>query len=212
MTSVDFLPERIKAARARRRRLTRQVYLLCAGAVALAALGLVRHGRIQQARADLVLLDESAANLHQQMSKVQDLEQQLCGLLLIERIEQNLGRRVNTVGLLGELERLMPPSMALTNLLVETKEFSVPVASALGAAASGMVQSADPADESDTVILKRVMLKLTGLAPTDVDVAIFIGQLSACPAFEDVDMGYAKNVTFGNRTARQFEASCYVAR
>ena len=46
MTSVDFLPERIKAARARRRRLTRQVYLLCASVVALAGLGLVRHGRI----------------------------------------------------------------------------------------------------------------------------------------------------------------------
>ena len=59
---------------------------------------------------------------------------------------------------------------------------------------------------------KRLRLVLTGLAPGDVDVANFIGQLSGSPVFEDVNMGYARNVEFNGRLAREFQASCYVIR
>jgi len=69
---------------------------------------------------------------------------------------------------------------------------------------------AQPRKEDKAV--HRVRLVLTGLAPTDVDVANFIGQLSASRLFEDVTMGYAKNVSFRGRSAREFRASCYVAR
>jgi Tfp pilus assembly protein PilN len=62
------------------------------------------------------------------------------------------------------------------------------------------------------VTVKRVQLLVTGLAPSDVDVANFIGHLSASPLFEDVNMGYAKNVVVRGRTAREFQATCFVAR
>jgi hypothetical protein len=60
------------------------------------------------------------------------------------------------------------------------------------------------------VTVKRVRLMLTGIAPGDVDVANFIGQLSASPLVEDVNMGYAKTVEFRGRLAREFQASCYI--
>jgi len=50
------------------------------------------------------------------------------------------------------------------------------------------------------------------MAPTDVDVANFIGQLAGSRLFEGVNMGYARNVTFRSRSARQFQVSCYVIR
>ena len=50
------------------------------------------------------------------------------------------------------------------------------------------------------------------MAPTDVDVANFIGQLAGSRVFEDVNMGYARNVPFRTRTARKFQVSCYVIR
>ena len=53
---------------------------------------------------------------------------------------------------------------------------------------------------------------LTGMAPTDVDVANFIGQLSASCLFKNVNMGYAKTVTFQRRSAKEFQASCYLAK
>ena len=61
-------------------------------------------------------------------------------------------------------------------------------------------------------MVKRVLLVIDGMAPNDVDVANFIGQLSACPLFEDVHMGYAKTVRFRGAEAREFQAKCYVIR
>ena len=54
--------------------------------------------------------------------------------------------------------------------------------------------------------------KLTGLSPTDIEIANFIGQLSASPLFEDVNMGYARTEEFDGRVGRKFQASCLVAR
>ncbi len=65
-------------------------------------------------------------------------------------------------------------------------------------------------DANKTVTLKRVRLLITGVAPGDVDVANFIGQLSASPLLEDVNMGYTKTVEYRGHLAREFEASCYI--
>ncbi len=65
---------------------------------------------------------------------------------------------------------------------------------------------------SGAKLVRRVRVVLAGLAPTDVDVANFIGQLSASPLFENVNMGYAKTVRFRGRSAREFQASCYLAK
>ena len=50
------------------------------------------------------------------------------------------------------------------------------------------------------------------LSPNNVDVANFIADLSASPLFEEVDMGYAKNIVFRSKAAKEFQASCYVVR
>ena len=60
--------------------------------------------------------------------------------------------------------------------------------------------------------VRRIRLTVTGLSPTDVDVANFIGQLSASPLFEDVNIGYTKTINHQDRSARQFQASCYLIR
>ena len=125
------------------------------------------------------------------------MEGQLSDLMIKKRIEEQLGRRVGTLDVLGELQRVMPESMTLTNLAMETVEIRMP-------AAAGR-----PAGEADKPV-KRVRLVLTGMAPSDVDVANFIGQLAGSKVFEDVNMGYARNITYRNRTARKFQASCYV--
>jgi len=78
--------------------------------------------------------------------------------------------------------------------------------------APGRAMTADGGSKPRVIRTKRMRLVLTGLAPTDVDVANFIGQLSASPLFEDVNMGYAKTVSVEGLTAREFQASCYVVR
>ncbi len=210
MAVIDFLPERIKAQRARRRRLLRQGNLLAVCLVSLALLGYLREGQIVQARGELAMLQGRTENARCQLVMRATLQQQLAELMIKKRIDDHLGSRVNALDVLAVLQTVMPASIALTELDLEAME--VPdnrKPKTLEAWQRPAVGGRAPRPAGK---IRRVRLKITGLAPTDVDVANFIGQLSASPLFEDVNMGFARNVTFRDRTARQFQASCYVAR
>ncbi len=209
MNTIDFLPERIRLKRERRRRLASQGCLLVVCFAALVVLGWFRQGKISQAKAELSLLQSRASNVQRQIETKKLLEKQLGELMIKKRIQEHLGSRARILDIMGELQRLVPPSMALTNLDLETKEISVPIASVgdVGPRARNA-----GGNKPKTRKIKRLQLVLTGLAPTDVEVANFIGQMSASPLLEDVNMGYARTVEYRGRTAREFRASCYVAR
>jgi len=209
MNKIDFLPERIKARRARIRRLIRQGWLLGLCAAALTALAFVRQTGVAQARTELQLLNERTANVRLQLSKRSNLEKQLAQLMIKKRISERLGSRIDTLEVLAELERLLPESMALTTLTLEPVQVQVPVKDARNRTSMAQPAEAVPVRERE---VNRVRLVLTGLAPTDVDVANFIGQFAACPLFEDVNMGYARTIVYRGRSAREFQASCYVAK
>lgn len=211
MQNVDFLPERVHQERARRRNLFRQIGLLV---VALLACGLIWYawqGRIRKAKAELVLVRDGVRNMERQLEVRRDLEQQLAELMLKKRVDEHLGSRVNALDVIAELESLLPESMVLDELELETIEVRVPIERA-AKPRGGPAVARPPGNQKPYDTVRRVRLLLTGLAPTDVDVANFIGQLSASPFFEDVTMSYAKNVEFRCRPAREFQASCYVAR
>ena len=213
MENIDFLPEQIKAQRARRRRLMRQGYLLGLCALVLLGLAYTRQMRISKALAELDMLEVRADNVACQLAALEGLRKQQADLLIKKQINDHLGSRINAMEVLVELGELLPESMALTRLEMETKEFRVPVEYVANVHSAARA-SAAPSERKRKKerIVKRVRLVLTGLAPTDVDVANFIGQLSASHVFEDVNMGYAKNLVFRGRTAREFQASCYVVK
>ena len=203
MKEIDFLPDRIKSQRARRRRLMLQGYLLAACGVALAGLGYVLQTRVQAAQAELAMLQSRGSEMNQQLQMRGQLADQLSELMIKQRIEEQLGRRASTLDVLGELQRVMPESMALTNLSMETVEVRLP--------AKPAKPGGKGAEASDRLV-KRVRLVITGIAPSDVDVANFIGQLAASGTFEDVNMGYTRSVNYQAHAARKFQASCYVIR
>jgi len=208
MDSVDFLPERIRTQRVRRRRLALHACLLALCAAALGGLGYAFQGRIRSARAELALVAGRGDNVSQQIALRGTLEAQMADLMVKKEIEETLGRRVGILEVLAELQRVLPESMALTNLTLETVEVQMPVEPAKAGASGRAVARGKAASRS----VKRVRVLLTGLAPTNVDVANFIGQLSGGRMFEDVNMGYARDVTFRARSARQFQVSCLVVR
>jgi Tfp pilus assembly protein PilN len=214
MLNIDFLPDRIRVQRARRRRLIRQGYLLAVCVGALAFLAYVRQGRLASAKAELDLLSERAQNARRQLRIRDDLEREEAKLALKKRIDDQLGSRVSVRDIVAEISRLLPRSTSLTRLDVEAMEVPVDVESARRAGRSGRARSAGRPRGGDSRyrMVKRVRLSITGLAPNDVDVANFIGQLAACPLFEEVHMGYAKTVEFRGREAREFQTKCYVVR
>ncbi|MGB2823075.1 MAG: PilN domain-containing protein [Phycisphaerae bacterium] len=208
MEEIDFLPDRIKAQRARRHRLSIQAYLMAICVGLLMTLAYVFHVRVRTAQGELAMLEGRGDAMNQQLAMKESLERELGDLMIKQRIEEQLGRRVGTLAVLAELQRAMPESMTLTKLNMETVEVAVPVEPAGGNRSNRPLA----VEKSRSQVVKRVRLTLTGMAPTDVDVANFIGQLAGSKLFENVNMGYARNVTFRSRSARQFQVSCYVIR
>lgn len=222
MNDIDFLPESIKRQRIRRRRLIRQGYLLGICLVGLAVLGYRWEGRISKAQAELSLLERRTVNVQQQLVLREELERQEGELLVKQRISEHLGSRINALDVLAALERALPETVSLVNLNLETIKVRVPVAPVKLKSPRPVAGNRQATERT----IKRVRIVLTGVAPTDVAVANFIGRLSSSPVFEDVNMGYAKTVVFEKavyiegdkrpvfekRAAREFQASCLVVR
>ncbi|MHC4294016.1 MAG: PilN domain-containing protein [Planctomycetota bacterium] len=208
MDKVDFLPERIKAQRVRRRRIWREGFLLIACICALIALGYVRQEHISRAQAELNILNDQAGNIKQQLTLHDALQHQQIELTVMQRIEEDTGSRLKVLDVLGELQFVTPQSVSLTNILLETKELKVP------ARINGEKHPTDTSSDTKKTEknVKRVHLAVTGLSPGDAEVENFIGQLSASPLFENVNMDYTRKLEFRGKEAREFQVSCYLVR
>ncbi|MDP6047467.1 MAG: PilN domain-containing protein [Phycisphaerae bacterium] len=206
--TIDFLPERIIIQRARIDRLFRQGYLVGVVLTVLVGLAYFNEERIGRAEAHMAGLDGQSANLKIQVETMFKLQKQLSGLMIKQRIDNCLGSRINGMDILGELGDILPKSMTLTSLQLDALQVKVPLKSA-STAVSAKARGGRKTREK---LINRLKLTITGLGPNNVDVANFIADLSASPLFEDVDMGYAKNIEFRQKKAKEFQASCYVVR
>lgn len=201
MKRIDFLPERIKRQRRRRRVLQKQGAAGVVVVALLAGLGYMNQGRVSQARGELVMRQRDQQAMQMRLAMIPDLLAQQAEGRIKQRISEELGSRVDVRAVMVELGRLLPPSAALLSLDLSTVETQ----SRQGATFAGGLQA--PTEP-------RVKLIITGVAPTDVDVANFIGQLSASPLFEDVNMGYARTIQVDDqqRNARSFQVTCLLPR
>ncbi len=209
MKNIDFLPEKIKALRQRRKRLVRQVYLVALCAATLVGVGYVRSRRTAKAETQFFLISERSKNVQRQLAMLDDLHRQEADLLIKKKIDEQLGSRISALDVLVELGRVLPESVTVTslNLKPAVQNISIRSAGQAGRRASGRAGS-----RSKVRSVNRVRLDLTGLAPANVVVAKFVAGLSTSPVFEDVQMGTTKGLVIDNHKAREFTVSCYVIR
>ena len=118
--------------------------------------------------------------------------------------------RTDCTAVLAELCRLTPNNMALVSLELKPVDVTVEEETR-GRNTSDHVRRGSGRRQSNKKV-RRVQLVICGLAPGDVEVANFIGQLSASPLFQDVNMGYARTRELQDRIAREFQASCYLIK
>jgi Tfp pilus assembly protein PilN len=205
-SEIDFLPERLKVRRALRGRIFRQVNLLLLAAGTFAAWIYFSDRRVSQASAELALLKDRSANVQRLVLQRAELQGQLGGLLSKDRISGRLGTRAGPLDVLGELERLTPEGVFLTSITLEGAKWTPSGDSSRDR--GGATPPGAPSKES----VNRLQVILTGIAPRDVDVANFIGQITASPLFEDVNMSYTRGQVIQGRRAREFQVSCNVIR
>ncbi len=205
MSDIDFLPERIRLQRQRLAHLKRQGLLLLLCIAAMAGLTVIRQHRIAQAAADVTMLNNCYRNIQDDLGRIPPLEHLMADLMIKKRIDGELGSRTDCTAVLAELCRVMPANVSLRSLEMQTADFKTDNKSARPVVDSSAAQRSEEG-------VKRVRIVLEGLAPTDVDIANFIGQLSSSCLFEDVNMSYSKSIPFRGRVAREFQASCYLAK
>jgi len=189
-----------------RTRVIRQGYLLGLVLACLVGLTYFNDERIGRARAEMARLDNQATNMATQVDTMYDLQRQLSDLMIKRNIDQRLGSRIDGMAILAALGGILPESMMLTSLSLDAMKVPVklkPAADAL---------SRRGARKSRSTTVNRLKLTIVGRSPNNVDVANFIADLSASKLFEEVEMGYAKNVKYRGKSAKEFQASCYVAR
>ena len=208
--TVDFLPERVTIQRAMRARLIRQGHLLAIMLAAIIGLGYFNEGRIGRAEAEMTGLSNQSTIMANRLEQMFKLQKQLSDLMIKARIDNRLGSRTNGMAILGELGQILPKSMSLTSLELDARKMTVKLKPAAGGVATAAGTRRAGKDRNKTI--NRLKLTITGLSPNNVDVANFIAGLSASPLFEEVDMGYAKNIKFRGKPAKEFQASCYVVR
>ncbi len=212
MQSLDFLPERIKAQRTRLKILVRQGYLIGTCVVVLLLLGYTRHRQIVAAEGQVDLLTQRKANSQRQIQMMKILQEKRSELLIKKRIDGQLGSRIGIVEILSELEKVLPEAIALNELKIETATQLPKVRTSSGRNSSRRPREVSAGGGKDTSPLTRLRVDLIGLAPSNVEVAAFLGQLTASDMFEDVRLGYSKNADLQKRTGREFSVSCYVMR
>ncbi len=211
MREIDFLPERIRLLRARRLNLICKAYLATLFIAGLVATGYVLDARVDKAKQELGEFNSCLTEVQRLVDKRSSLEVELVGLYIKENISRDLGSRIDVTDLLAELETVLPKAMTLKAVKLEAVKIQVKAKRPGGinmARRPSVTMGSVPKEHT----FSRFRLLITGLAPDAIEVANFIGQLSASPLFEDVTMGYSSDAIFRGRSAREFQAMCYVTR
>jgi Tfp pilus assembly protein PilN len=194
MRELEFLPNWYPTMRTRKRWVAMQAWLTLVIAVAL-GLWLLLVQRNVHAR-ERELSDVSMA-LDKSQGQVERLDQLLELQKTLGRKDQifaKIGRPVESTRLLTTLDELMPPDMSLLDFAAVTEE-PPPVTIAAKAAA-----------EKGTPV-RRLKIKLRGVAPTDADLACFLAKLSSRPIFSNVSLGYSQQRVDNGRLMREFEVN-----
>ena len=196
MHEMEFLPTWYPQLRRRKRRVVLQLWatilvvtgfalwtLLARENVArrLSQRGFVA-AEVEQSRADLKALNE-------QLKEKEKLEGDA-------KIVEKVGLHVEASRLLAKLDELMPREMTLTEANFDTVE---------------SVQKVDGATDSrQTQVSRKLLVKMSGVTPSDADWASVLAKLSSVPYFQDVRLVGAHDKVDSGHLMRQFDVSFVV--
>jgi Tfp pilus assembly protein PilN len=185
MPDLDFLPSWYTLLRRRRRELAVELAIVLAFLAGM--IGWVRwaHLRATTYVAELSRVEQQQVEADRQLQLLADRRQTLDKLERQLQALAQLGPYLSTGRLVNALETAAPPSMSLTDLSVSQPSRSAGTAS-------------NPFD-------RQVRVTVSGVAPSDEDVATFIKNLSDLPSFQHVAVSYARDRNDGGRLLREFE-------
>ncbi|MEX0776598.1 MAG: PilN domain-containing protein [Phycisphaeraceae bacterium] len=206
---MSFLPQDYVESRIQRRTnlICLTLFAIVMAAVVAAFLVTVRHGsEVKRLHTQINQDFEEAAKRLDQLQVLQDRKSQM---MQKAQVTAQLLERVPRSLILSELTNMMPMTLSLTDLQLEThiKRERRPLdATALQEAKQKAVEQGRGEFARDMeVAVTDVELQLVGTAPTDVEVAQFMTALGQNPMFEDVNLVFSEQVVLDEAQARKFK-------
>jgi hypothetical protein len=193
MKTVNLLPDwYLQQQRQRRNMRLHLIVMMMVGAGMVASMGL--------GRARLAQLDEQRRTLANQVGEVGNLQPELekrqaalKRVLDVQAAYEELGNTVPMSAVIQQIQNDMKPGMALSRVAIDVR--SQPIKG------SGFVgDTKHPPRYHDVAYLTVV-----GIAPNDVQIAQFIGKMSANPLFGECSLNFTRTDLIGDYIVRRFE-------
>lgn len=195
MNEVNFIPASYLQRQRNRRSGFRQAGLVVVLAVLLSMWYAASSRSLGELRQLAESVERDVASAQSRVNEISRLREEEHALQRQARTRTELSPTINTVDVIGTIVQAIPPSLALRDLKLSSTR-PTPPAKVEGAASSTLSKPAQ---------VEPMKLTLVGLAPADVEVADFIGRLSASPIFTNVKMVYARPVQAEDLHAREFQ-------
>ncbi len=199
MRELEFLPDWYPRLRKRKRQIALQgwISLLIVGALAL-WLSLINRNTLA-AQQHLAKLNSDLSRAQLDLEKLQSLERMQEQLRIQDEVMAQIGLHVEMTRLINALEEAMSQDMSLLDLNMEVKEQEKRLTS--------LAQMVHTTTKPETLLDRRLQVRLRGVAATDVEVANFLFNLTNNPLFETVTLNYARERRERNHLMREFEVS-----
>ncbi len=196
---INFLPHDYMERRSRRH--ANIVCLVIGGGAVLVMGALVGFTflRTFSIKAMRAVVEQQYQEAAKQIETLTTLEERKEGLLRKVELSANLLERVPRSHVLARLTNLLPPNTSIQVLTMATDQREVPVKpdpATDSARDKTKAKQAPRKGPPPTVLVTEVQFKLHGLAETDVQVAEYIGRLSADPFFEELNLKFSEAFAF----------------
>ena len=200
MRELEFLPDWYPQTRRRKRMVVLQAYMTVILACGLGLFMFLSQRNVRAAEAELNLIHNDLNQTASDLKKLDELLALKSQLQQKRQVIDKLGTYVDVTRMMSSIEQLMPREMALVGLSMKTVEQLRAIPGLAG------VSIKKPEMRLD----RRLEVAVRGVAPTHVDVANFVVQLSNVAYFEQVSLGYGRDKTLSGHIMREFEVTFYV--
>ena len=195
MRDLDLLPKWYRQTLSHRKLVVAQGWITVGLGLALSTWVVLVQQSIHSARGAWFSLEGQLNQSKSQLDEMALLEERRRQWLAQAQVISRLGLHVEASRLIRALDTAMPREISLSQLQVDTEE-KIPEAVPAGRLVAA------PANQS---VVRQLRVTLQGVAPTDLDLANFMSQLSTVPFFEQVTINYVKELYDNGRIMRSFE-------
>ena len=201
----SFLPEDYLDKKIARRTNVIFVSLFAVVLTAVVAADFVQRRQDAQQIARLAEYNAQFESMQRQLEQIEELKAKESQMKQKANVTATLKDNVLKSMVFAELINIMPATLRLTDLDLQTKAVKDAAPAARTSVQREKLRQQATGQPEVQIIPTVVDMKLVGLAPTDVEISEYIGALNAHPMFDAVSLAFVEESRDKDSTLRKFQ-------